>query len=91
MKFKTFYNKLNEAPHVLLWGDDHFFDFRREDGDWIQKLIDIFNQHKNKAKEMTKNLLGDLFFKIAFKKDLEKLSTEEKERLKKVLPKEFFK
>lgn len=89
MKFKTFYDKLNETPHVLLYGD-HFFDFRREEGDWIAKLIDIYNQHKNKAKEITKNLLSDLFFKIAFKKDFDKLSDTEKEKLKKVLPKEFF-
>ncbi len=90
MKFKTFCNRLNETPHVLIYGDE-YFDFRREDGNaWIQKLIDIFNQHRNRAKEITKNLLSDMFFKIAFRKDFENLPNEEKEKLKKALPKDFF-
>lgn len=91
MKFKTFYLKtLNETPHVLLYSDQ-FFDFRRENGsEWVKQLADLYKKHKDKVKEMTKNLLGDMFFKIAFKTDIKKIDKSELEKLHKVLPKEFF-
>jgi hypothetical protein len=91
MRFKEFYLKsLNETPHALLFGDE-FFDFRREDSNkWLLKLVDLYKEHKAKAKEMTKNLLSDIFFKMAFKTDIKKLPKEDMEKLKKELPKEFF-
>lgn len=82
--------RIDETPHVELM-NDLFVDFRREDDKkWILKVVEYYKRNRNKIPEMNKHLLSDMFFRIAFKKDLHNLTPVEQIMTHRYLPKEFF-
>lgn len=90
-KFKKLFMK--EAPHTE-YLDDEFIDFYRElDKDkthWLFKVVDLYKNFPEKKDEITKHLLDDKFFLLAFKTDFNKLDDEKKKKLKSYIPPEFF-
>jgi hypothetical protein len=83
-------NLINEMPHSEFL-PDHYIDFERELDKklWLFKVIDIYDKFPEREKEITKNLIDDLSFCIAFRIDFKAIGEEEKDFIRKELPKDF--